>query len=566
MAIDSQDPSVAQPEHGLRLDARGLRPDDTRPPSALPSELLEKADRRLSLLAVIMIVEVLVALGAGFLPHEVDEGSDRLWLDRGRYAGLLVLSGVVLAILRLGAPSPRHIARLGVAYKLTGALVMSLSFFAVEPMLQATPSQLTWLGVWIVVFPVVVPALPGRTAMTSFAAAATAPLVFAVATLVRGDPWPAASLLVGTFLPYFMCAGLAVVPSMVVASLAYDLHLARAAVRDYGAYRLIEQIGRGGMGEVWRAEHRALARPAAVKIVRPYADPAELKEALERFAREARATAQLRSAHTMSLYDYGVAQDGTAYYAMELLDGIDLEELVRRTGPLPPARAIDLVMQVSESLAEAHAAGLVHRDMKPANVFLARLGVAVDVVKVMDFGLVALAHPVEGSARLTNPKAVMGTPSYMAPEQVVNVEGVDGRADIYALGCILYWLLTGRPVFESDSFMQMVIDHSTKTPVAPSLRNPQVPADLDAVVLRCLQKDPADRPQTALDLYARLARCARRTTAWTRDDAQAWWLENLPEIAPDPALRTAPASSSDQEHPAPSPHVPVATATTRAPA
>jgi eukaryotic-like serine/threonine-protein kinase len=533
VAIGISDPQDVDPSRVLRLDDRGLRLDDTKAPAALPSELLEKADRRLSLLAIIMILEVLVALGAGFLPREVDTTSTRLWLDRGRCAGLLVLSSVVLVILQRARPSPRHIAGIGVAYKLTGSLIMSLSFFAMEPVLHANPSQLTWLGVWIVVFPVVVPALPGRTAVTSLAAASTAPLVFAVAMLVRGDPWPPASVLVGTFLPYFMCAGVSVVPSMVVASLARDLHVARAAVRDYGAYRLVEQIGKGGMGEVWRAEHRALARPAAVKIVRPYTDPAELKEALERFAREARATAQLRSAHTMSLYDYGVAQDGTAYYAMELLDGIDLDELVRRTGPLPPARAIDLVLQVSESLSEAHAAGLVHRDMKPANVFLARLGVAVDVVKVMDFGLVALAQPVVGSARLTNPKTVLGTPAYMAPEQIVSPEQVDGRADIYALGCVLHWLLTGRTVFENTSFIQMVIDHSTKAPVPPSRINPRVSPDLDAVVLDCLRKDPADRPQTALALYDRLAQCAESTeSTWTRADAQAWWVEHLPELAP----------------------------------
>jgi len=250
--------------------------------------------------------------------------------------------------------------------------------------------MLTWLGVWIVMFPLIAPATPKRTALLAIASAATAPTVFAVGTLARGDAWPDVQVLVGTFLPYGICAAMAVGPAIILNGLAGEVKQAKAEARDMGSYRLVEKIGMGGMGEVWRAEHRLLARPAAVKLVRPKANPDELAEALQRFEREARATSRLRSPNTVSLYDYGVVADGTAYYAMELLEGIDLEDLVTVHGPLPAARAIHLMIQAAESLAEAHGDGLVHRDIKPANLFLARLGVNVDILKVMDFGLVAL--------------------------------------------------------------------------------------------------------------------------------------------------------------------------------
>ncbi len=508
--------------------------------SGLPTEHLRQSARRLVLLAGVTIFTVLVALVAGFALHEAAglPAPERLWLDRGRHAGLLLLSMAVIGVLHLGLVRPGRVADLGAGYQVAGALVMSLSTFAVDPLLQASPSHLTWLGVWIVLFPVIVPASPRRAVTAALASALTAPLVFSLSSLVRGAPLPGPSavVLVGTFLPYLMCAGLALVPALVLRALAHDVRAARDVARDLGAYRLVARLGEGGMGEVWRAEHRTLARPAAVKLVRPKADEAELAEALRRFDREARATARLRSTRTVSLYDYGVAADGTAYYAMELLDGVDLEQLVGRHGAVSPARAIHIAAQVAESLAEAHAAGLVHRDIKPANIFLARLGVELDAVKVMDFGLVSLtarAHP-PGAARATDPAFVVGTPAYMSPEQVMQGDRIDARSDIYALGCVLYWLLTGRMVFEDRSPMRLLLDHARSAPLPPSRHDPRIPADLEDLVLACLAKDPEHRPQSALELRDRLLACAAAGD-WTRADAARWWGDHLPDLAAAPA-------------------------------
>jgi serine/threonine-protein kinase len=504
------------------------------------TEQLAQAARRLALLATVLTATVVVILMTGFALHEGRglEVPQRLWLDRARHAALLVLSlGVIGAVHLLRLP-PKQVTNLGAAFQLLGSLVMSISFFAVEPALQSTPSLLTWLGVWIILFPLVAPAAPLRTALQALASAATAPLVFAAGTLARGDAWPATQVLVGTFLPYLVCAGQAVAASIIINGFARDAKKAAREARDLGSYRLVEKIGMGGMGEVWRAEHRLLARPAAVKLIRPKADADELQEALRRFEREARATSRLRSPNTVSLYDYGVVEDGTAYYAMELLEGIDLEDLVRVHGPLPAGRAIHLIVQAAESLAEAHHDGLVHRDIKPANLFLARLGVAVDVLKVMDFGLVALGPRAQASAKLTNPGFILGTPAYMAPEAVTSAESIDARSDIYALGCVLYWLLTGNAVFDDPSPMRLLIDHARTAPTPPRLRNPSIPADLEALVLACLAKDPADRPQTALELRARLLACAS-AGSWTAGDAHAWWSKHLPQLAPGISMQSS---------------------------
>ncbi len=490
------------------------------------------AGDRLSLVAALLAIGIVVSLVAGLLVHEASglAAPHRLLHDRARQAGLLLLSLGVVALLRLGRLSARQVEGLGAAYQLAGAVVLSVSSFGADPLLQATPSLVTWLGVWIVLFPLVAPASPRRTIALALLSAATAPVVFGLGLATRGEPWPATNVVVGTFLPYAICALLAAVPALVLGRLSHAVAEAKSAARHLGAYRLVAKLGEGGMGEVWRAEHRLLARPAAIKLVRPSVDPGELTEALGRFEREARATSRLRSPNTVSLYDYGVAGDGTAYYAMELLEGIDLEQLVRRHGPVSPGRAIHLASQAADALAEAHGFGLVHRDVKPANLFAARLGLSVDVLKVMDFGLVTLAAHARGAvvdARATSPRHLVGTPAYIAPEQVMRPETVDARSDLYALGCVLYWLATGHAPFEHPSPVRLLIDHAQTPPTPPSQWNPAVPADLERVILDLLAKDPAARPQTAQALKARLAACEDAGT-WSDVDAQAWWAEQLP--------------------------------------
>jgi serine/threonine-protein kinase len=253
---------------------------------------------------------------------------------------------------------------------------------------------------------------------------------------------------------------------------------------------------------------------------------------VQRFRREARAVAALHSSHTIQLYDFGVARDGTFYYVMELLNGMDLQTLVTRHGPLPPARAIYLLQQVCESLGEAHDRGLIHRDVKPANIQVCRLGRDCDFVKVLDFGLVKRAPGEKSDVDLTTPNMLTGTPAYLSPESAMG-EAVDQRTDIYSLGCVAYWMLTGRQVFEADGVLQMVARHIQAVPEPPSHHSPYpLPHRLEELVLACLAKRPQERPANAWELADQLGRC-EVDLPWTREDARQWWHTRL---NPEPAV------------------------------
>jgi serine/threonine-protein kinase len=307
--------------------------------------------------------------------------------------------------------------------------------------------------------------------------------------------------------------------------------------RELGSYELVEQLGAGGMGSVWRARHHLLARDAAVKLVRPEAlgeTESEAQAQLRRFEREAQATASLRSEHSIRLFDFGATEDGSFYYVMELLDGRDLESLVKEFGPLPHERAMYLLRQVCHSLAEAHARGLVHRDIKPANLFVCRMGLDFDFVKVLDFGLVQTRKPDPSSAiteTLITAQQLIGTPAYMAPELILGHHDVDRRADVYALGCVAFFLLTGTRVFQDGNQMQMLVDHVHAEPVPPSSRlGAPLPREIDAFVLDCLRKNPTDRPRDAGELLERI-NTYNLASRWSNVHAQAWWQARLPELA-----------------------------------
>jgi serine/threonine-protein kinase len=246
-----------------------------------------------------------------------------------------------------------------------------------------------------------------------------------------------------------------------------------------------------------------------------------------RFEREARATAALGSVHTVEVYDFGVTEEGDFYYVMELLDGLNLERLVSEFGAVDPGRTVHLLLQVCHSLGEAHARGLVHRDIKPGNVFVCRLGPDSDFVKVLDFGLVKHTAAWETMSMLSMEGMVVGTPSYMAPEIALG-RPVDGRADIYSLGCVAYYMLTGQHVFSSDTPFATALAHVQDTPVSPRLRSEfNVPPALDALIMECLAKDPATRPASAAVLSDRLARTVP-ADAWTADAARLWWERHQP--------------------------------------
>jgi serine/threonine-protein kinase len=292
------------------------------------------------------------------------------------------------------------------------------------------------------------------------------------------------------------------------------------------------------MGEVWRGRHGLLAREAAIKLVRPEllgaSGDVEAQEMLLRFEREAQATAALTSPHTIRVFDFGVTADQTFYYVMELLEGRDLESLVRQSGPVPVERAVFLLRQASLSLAEAHARGLVHRDITPANIYVCRMGLEYDFVKVLDFGLVTSSDRSMEQTLLTGVHTTAGTPAFMAPEIILEGE-VDERADIYALGCVAYYLLTGQHVFEADTPMKMFVQHLNTPPVPPSLRTElPIPPEIDRLVLACLEKDPNLRPQNASELL-RLLEASRTGKSWGQDSAKAWWDKHLVDLS-QPAL------------------------------
>ena len=321
----------------------------------------------------------------------------------------------------------------------------------------------------------------------------------------------------------------------IVSRVLYGLRRQVAEASELGQYLLEEKIGGGGMGEVWRARHRLLIRPAAIKLIRqraPGAMAGDPELLIMRFEREARATAALTSPHTVQLYDFGVTEDGRLYYVMELLDGLDLDSLVRQHGPLPAERVVHLLRQVCAALQDAHANGLVHRDIKPANVVVSRAGTTFDFVKVLDFGLVKLDSPRSADQDAINLSAEdswSGTPGYMAPEVVLGATDTDYRVDLYALGCVAYWLLTRTMVFEGENAMQVMMKHAQAEPKRPSDRvDLPIPAALEALVMECLEKDPARRPASAEVVRNRLD-AVPLPSVWTAERAEQWWAMHRPK-------------------------------------
>jgi serine/threonine-protein kinase len=285
------------------------------------------------------------------------------------------------------------------------------------------------------------------------------------------------------------------------------------------------------MGEVWRASHRLLARPAAIKLIRsvPGSAAATSDDVRRRFEREAQVIAQLRSPHTVTLFDFGFTDGGTFYYVMELLDGLDTETLIKRFGPMPAERVVHVLRQMCHSLSEAESCGLVHRDIKPANIFLCRYGEDHDFVKVLDFGIAKVAHETssETQTAITVANVIQGTPAFIAPEQALGAP-VDIRADIYSTGCVAYWLLTGQLVFTADTTMKLLLAHAHIAPEPPSSRTElPIPHHLDTLVMSCLAKDREQRPNSARELLERLDAVALQQP-WTDARAREWWHAHLP--------------------------------------
>jgi serine/threonine protein kinase len=504
------------------LDPRPLTSPTGGGPASmpLPDDLaLEAAGRlRIACLVFIAIWVILLTMNhlvASYLGLAADQV-----IAWGRVADLLAISCLALSLVVYWL-APRAACYEGRLFTVAIAYEVLVAF-AIGVINQWQPvalaGRLSWLCVLILIFPSIVPAPPRKVLIGSLLAASMDPVGLLIAQ-GRGLELPPLGLLVWTYLPNYICAGLAVLPSKIITHLGRKVSRAR----QLGSYRLVERIGRGGMGEVWKAEHQLFARPAAIKLIAGHAMlEGSSRIAEERFRREAEAAAGLRSPHTIQLYDFGITRDRRLYYVMELLDGSDLESLVSRYGPQPPARVACILRQACRSLAEAHAGGLVHRDIKPANLHIGRIGLEYDFVKVLDFGLVkGDRRGLREDVRLTAPESLSGTPAYMAPEMAAG-EPVDARADLYALGCVGYFLVTGSLVFDGDNALQLVLKHIQTEPVPPSVRlGRPVPDALERVILSCLAKAPGARPADAATLAEALTLAG--ADDWTQSDAKRWW-------------------------------------------
>ena len=508
----------------------------------LPTDVLEQACKRIGIMAIAFASIWAIALFMnnvvhGLLHHMPMDmmGIDAVWPMPGNLisAAGIAVSAVMFYIAYRHRARPETLLRIGLVFEIAQAGLVSF-LHNWKPVVEA--GGVSWLCVIILTYPAIVPSTPRSTFVTAFIAASMDPLWLGIAA-ARGEPFNHdAFLLIWHFLPTYICVALATIPSHIIVGLGRQVNRAR----ELGAYQLGELIGRGGMGEVYKAHHRFLARPAAIKLIRPeaLARGAASDMTIQRFRREAQAAASLRSPHTISLYDFGVTDDGVFYFVMELLEGVDLETLVRRFGPVSAGRSIYLLRQACRSLGEAHARGMVHRDVKPSNIHTCRLGLHVDFVKVLDFGLVktTAAHAHEETL-LTSPDVTTGTPAFMSPEMALGESDVDYRADIYALGCVGYWLLTGHLVFEADTPVKMMLQHVQSEPVPPSQRTEiDVPPELDRILLACLAKDPAKRPASAIDLARMLGEIPVRQP-WTLERAEEWWERHLPAAAPATPLR-----------------------------
>ena len=493
----------------------------------IPDDLLREAANRLGIISLTGVVlwTVSGALGHVVMRAVGDPGWDRFLFMDGIVALGILTSLAFYFYSRRSRLAPGYLLDLGLVYLVVTSFEIGMIWhWGVIPTGMRIDPEFTWIGPLVLMFAAIVPNAPWKTLIAGLVAASMNPVGMLIAR-ERGlwDFGGTENVLLMHY-PDYILVGVSVVISRVVTRLGH--HVTKA--RELGSYHLGELLSRGGMGEIYKATHRMLARPAAIKLIRPEVlgtnDPAMADLALKRFRREAEVAANLRSPHTVELYDFGVTEDQTFYFVMELLEGMDLQALVAGHGPQPANRVVHILAQVCESLQEAHGRGMVHRDIKPPNLHIGRLGVRHDFVKVLDFGLV---KPVAGTAAEhslgTAADITPGTPAYMAPEMALG-EQIDGRADLYALGCVAYFLLTGQPVFASTSALQSIARHINDVPPPPSQHAKYpVPEALDQLVLRLLAKRPDDRPASAAELAGALADI--ELEAWTEHDAEQWWID-----------------------------------------
>jgi len=492
----------------------------------LADNIAEQSARRLGILAFFTAVSVVVMI---VLQHSLQpELAPAHATPLFRLAALfLVLASLGVVALERSKLAPHQVLLdVGLVFEVAGALALGIMENSLawpdHPIRGSTP-----VAVWIAICVLIIPNRPWKSFTAAALSAAMAPLAHLLCAQFLDLPaLPLNRLASYTLSPLFVAGW-----TPFISTRLYRMQKDLSRTIDLGSYRLESLLGKGGMGEVWRARHRLLRRDAAVKLLRPdllsRAAGSKLRHIRQRFEREAQAIASLRSPHTVALYDFGMSDDGSLYYVMELLDGLDAETLVNRYGPQPPGKVISLIRQACDSLEEAHELGMVHRDVKPTNLFVCRLGNQVDFVKLLDFGLVKAVFD-RRQTQLTMPGETSGTPAFMAPEQVRGEPDIDARADIYGLGCVAYFLLTGALVFHEPTPISTALAHVERAPVPPSLRSElPIPASLERVVMACLEKKREQRPSSVAELALLLEECSD-IPRWTPADAKQWWALNRP--------------------------------------
>jgi serine/threonine-protein kinase len=510
-------------------------------PSVLSSYVVTDARIRLRTLALIYALGFF--LGGFLIPKPAEwQTHPLMWVFN--LTGIVMIS-VALALfvtLRSARVPDSFLVPLAFAFEILGAIGIEIGvlFWGYED-LQGHIGGVSWTGVWVITFSILFPATTLTTLGVAVVAASVRPVLLWV-VIMRGAAVPDLAVALQFIAPTYICVIIAVIAARTLHSLGRQVQ----AAHQMGSYHLIHKLGEGGMGEVWTAEHRFLARRAAIKLVRDRGDRESSVQA-KRFEREVQATAQLQSPNTIHVYDYGISDDGTFYYVMELLDGLDLQDLVRDHGPMPAPRVIHLLRQACHSLSEAHERGLVHRDVKPANMFVCRAGQDFDVLKVLDFGLVkGPGGKWDDDQMLTQAGSFYGTPAYASPEMARGErDAVDAKSDLYSLGCVAFWMLTGRTVFEAENAMGILVKHNTKMPEPTSrYSRSRVPEELDRLILQCLAKEKDDRPASAGVLMAAFD-SLRVSYPWSQDAARQWWEDFGPATAT--SERMAQPGSGDQK-------------------
>jgi serine/threonine-protein kinase len=486
---------------------------------------MDKAITRLGWLGLLFAATILLVhwTRISFTPFE---GSGMRMTDGAVVIGALL--GIVICALAWSKRLPQRLMLDGgLLFQVVASFCIAVIEFRIRIHTNEPIVGVSGMALWITFFVLVVPTTFGKASLAAFGSALMGPLAMLACSAVERVPLPGQGEMLSIFLPDLLAAAW----SLLLSRYIYGMGRALSKARRMGYYELTERLGRGGMGEVWRAKHRMLARPAAIKLISPEALGAggELSTTLiRRFEREAQMTATLQSQHTVQVYDFGVTDEGALYYVMEYLQGLDLQTLIEKYGPIPPERTVHFLLQVLESLDEAHQAGLVHRDIKPANIIASKYGVHYDFIKVLDFGLARCIETPGNTGTLL--PMVAGTPAFMAPESALNANDADVRADLYAVGAVAYWLLTGRLVFEGLSGYETLLEQVNTRPVPPSQRTETaIPSDLERIIMACLEKDPHKRPQSAAELMSML-KAVSNASPWTTNRAEHWWQTHRPIV------------------------------------